>query len=96
MKNKICDLTKDYALYEEKNKKYGNRLIVVYNEKEIYLEYPIQETEDKFITFTKILHKFEKLLRTENANRPGIYTELLFAYVDCANAYVEKEKRKRK
>lgn len=94
MKYKICDLTKNYALYEVKNKKCGNRLIVMYDEKEIYLEYPILEKEDKFIAFTHILHKFEKFIRTENANWPGIYTELLFTYIDCANAYIEKEKRK--
>lgn len=94
MKYKICDLTKNYALYEVKNKKCGNRLIVMYDEKEIYLEYSILEKEDKFIAFTHILHKFEKFIRTENANWPGIYTELLFTYVDCANAYIEKEKRK--
>ena len=94
MKYKICDLTKDYALYEVKNKKCGNQLIVIYDEKEIYVEYPIPEKEDKFIAFTKILHKFEKLIRTENANWPGIYTELLFTYVHYANAYIEKEKRK--
>lgn len=65
MKYKICDLTKDYALYEVKNKKCSNQLIVMYDEKEIYVEYPISEKEDKFIAFTQILHKFEKFIRTE-------------------------------